>query len=78
MEISNIFNTKGIETTKDELITMAASGELTPEIISGYEHLNEAIQNSELFLENGQTAAEAFCDEIYGCVDAAEASKILR
>lgn len=73
MEISNIFNTADIERTKEELIAMAASGELTPDTISSYAHLNEAIQNSELFLEDGQTAAEAFCDEIYGCVDAVEA-----
>ncbi len=71
MQISNIFNTDGIEKTKDELIKMAKDGELSPETISGYKNLNDAIQNSELFLKDGQTSAEAFCDEIYGCINAA-------
>lgn len=68
MEIANIFNTDGIEKTKDELIAMAKSGELTPETIEGYTNLNNAINESEIFLKNGQTAAEAFCEEIYGCI----------
>lgn len=64
MEISNIFNTAGIEKTKDELVAMAKAGELSPETIASYKKLNEAIQNSELFLKKGQTAAQAFCDQI--------------
>lgn len=75
MEIANIFNTEGIEKTKDELIAMAKAGELTPETIAGYANLNRAIQNSEIFLKNGQTAAETFCDEIYGCVNASKELK---
>ena len=71
MEIEGIFNTKGIEKTKEELVKMAESGELTPETIAGYKNLNKAIQDSELFLENGQTAAEAFCEEIYRSSDMA-------
>ena len=72
MEISNIFNTEGIEKTKDELAAMAKAGELTPETITSYKNLNEAVQNSELFLNDGQTAAQAFCDEIYGYIEAAD------
>lgn len=70
MEISNIFNSDGIEKTKDELIEMAQSGELTPETIASYKNLNGAISSSEIFLKNGQTAAQAFCDEIYACAEA--------
>ncbi len=72
MEISNIFNTANLEKTKEELIAMAKAGELTPETITSYKNLNEAIQNSEIFLKDGQTAAQAFCDEIYGCIEATE------
>lgn len=74
MQISDVFATEGIEKTKDELIEMAKAGELTPETISGYKNLNSAIQQSGLFLEDGQTAAEAFVNEIYA---AAEAEKKL-
>lgn len=69
-EISSIFNTSGVEKTKDELIAMAKSGELTPETISSYKNLNDAIEKSEIFLKNGQTVAQAFCDEINACAEA--------
>lgn len=64
MEIENIFNMKGVEKTKDELIEMAKEGELTPGTISQYTNLNNAIKDSTLFLKNGQTLSQAFCDEI--------------
>lgn len=70
LEIQGIFNSEGIEKTKDELVEMAKAGELTPETIAGYKNLNSAIENSEIFLKNGQTAAQAFCDEIYACAEA--------
>lgn len=70
MQISSILNTEGIEKNKNDLIEMAEAGELNPDVISGYKNLNKAISNSELFLENGESAAKAFCDEIYACVDA--------
>ncbi len=72
MEFSKIFATEKLEKTKEELVEMAKAGELTPETITSYKNLNEAIQNSELFLKDGQTAAQAFCDEIYGCIEATE------
>ena len=71
MEMSSIFNTEGIEKTKEELISMAESGKLSPEIIEGFTNLNKAISESELLLNDGQTAAEAFCNEIYGMSDKA-------
>lgn len=70
MEIQNIFNSESIEKTKDELLTMAKSGELTPETISSYKNLNKAIEESEIFLKNGQTAAQAFCDEMNAWAEA--------
>ena len=72
MEIENIFNTEGIEKTKEELIEMAKAGELTPETISSYKNLNNAIEESEIFLKEGQTAARAFCDGINANVEATE------
>lgn len=64
MEISSVLSTQGLEKTKEELIAMANAGTLSPETIRSYTNLNAAIENSELFLEEGQTAAEAFCNEI--------------
>ena len=69
MEIENIFNTKGIEKTKAELIEMAKAGRLTPEVLEQYPNLNTAIKISEIFLQDGQTAAEAFCHEIIACAN---------
>lgn len=64
LEINDIFNTFGIEKTKEELIEMASSGELTPETISSYKNLNDALSESNLILGENQTAAEAFIDEL--------------
>lgn len=72
MEIANIFNTKGVEKTKDELIEMSKAGELSPYAIASYKNLNKAIQDSELFLEEGQNAAEAFYQEILNAADSAK------
>lgn len=73
IQISDIFNSEGIEKTKNELIGIAKTGELTPETIQGYTNLNKAIEDSEMFLENGQSAAQAFCDEIYACAEVGDA-----
>lgn len=72
MEIANIFNTEGVEKTKDELIEMSKAGELSPYTIASYKNLNKAIQDSELFLEEGQNAAEAFYQEILNAADSAK------
>lgn len=71
MEIKNIFHIEGIEKTKEELRALAAEGKLTPEkIASEFPKLNDAIKDSELFLKDGETAANAFCNEIYADADA--------
>lgn len=70
IEITDILNTKGIEKTKEELIAMSKAGELTPESITGFTNLYRAIQKSELILQDGQEAEEAFCDWIQACAEA--------
>ena len=72
MEMENIFNTKGIEKTKAELIAMAEAGRLTPEILQQYPNLNKAIEESELLFKNDQTAAKAFCNQIIACANEAK------
>ncbi len=64
IQLSDVFNTEGLEASKNELIAMAHAGELTPETITGYANLYTALENCDLILESGQTSAEAFCEEI--------------
>lgn len=72
MQMSGIFSTQGIEKTKEELIELAEVEGLTPEkIASSFPKLDQAIQDSGIFLKDGQTAAQAFCDGINACADAA-------
>lgn len=75
IQIYDLFDIDSIEKTKDELVAMAKSGELTPEAIKGYTELNQALNDSNLILEDGQTAAQAFCEEIYAIAEASEAAK---
>ena len=63
MQVDNIFSTDGIEKTKDELVAMAQSGELTPETIKGYTNLNNALGETTL-------SAQDLCDELYAIADA--------
>ncbi len=65
MQVDNIFSTEGIEKTKDELVAMAQSGELTPETINGYTNLNNALGETTL-------SAQDLCDELYAIADAQE------
>lgn len=63
MQVDNIFSTDGIEKTKDELVAMAQSGELTPETIKGYTNLNNALGETTL-------SAQDLCNELYAIADA--------
>ena len=56
--LNNIFSTDGIEKTKEELLQLAKSGELTPETIKGYTNLNKALEETTL-------SAEDLCNELY-------------
>lgn len=58
MQIDGIFDTEGIEKTKEELLQLAKSGELTPETIKGYTNLNKALEETTL-------SAEELCNELY-------------
>ena len=69
MQVSNIFNTEGIEKTKDELVNMAEEGKLTPEILEGYPILNQAVKESSILFEEGTSKAESFCDELNAIAD---------
>ena len=76
MQISDILNSDDIEKTKDELLEMVQAGELSADSIEkNFPVLNSAIQQSELFLKDGQTAAEAFVDEISAAAGAEEQLK---
>ena len=72
MQIDALFSTEGVEKTKEELIDLAVSGELTPEMLSSYKVLNQTLLESGLVLEDGQTAAEALCEELYALAEAVE------
>lgn len=72
MQINDLFNSSDIEKTEDALIKMAKAGKLTPDVIEGYTKLNKALQNADLFLQDGQTAAQAFCEQMNASVDPAK------
>lgn len=68
--INDIFNTDGIEKTKDELIEMAEAGTLNPAVLASYEALAEAILNSNLVADEGCGVFETLCNEIYALAEA--------
>ena len=70
MQIDNVFDSDGIEKTKEELVEMAKAGTLDENTIQSYAKLNTALTNSRMVLENGQTAAKALCDEMYALAEA--------
>lgn len=70
MQIDNVFDSDGIEKTKEELIEMAKAGTLDENTIQSYAKLNTALTNSRMVLEDGQTATRALCDEMYALADA--------
>ncbi len=73
MEISSIFNTEGIEKTKDELISMYKSGELSSaEMLEQFPKLNQAIKDSEIIASEGSDAFKEFFNEIAAMADGTE------
>lgn len=73
MEISNIFNTEGIEKTKEELISMYKSGELSSaEMLEQFPKLNQAIKESEIIAGEGSDAFKEFFNEIAALADQTE------
>lgn len=69
MQIDNVFTTDGLEKSKGQLIEMAKEGTLNEETILSYSKLNSILEDSNLFLTEGQSAASALCDEIYSLAD---------
>ena len=67
MQMSSIFDTEGIEKSKDELIEMAKAGKLDESTINGYKNLKTAMD------ENGVSAKD-LCDDIYALADAEKAT----
>ena len=63
IQISDIFNSEGIEKTKDELITMAQVGELSAEKLKAFPNLMEKIDDIN-FLGVSTSNVQAFCDEM--------------
>lgn len=70
MQIDSVFDSDGIEKTKEELVEMAKAGALNENTIQSYEKLNTALTSSRMVLEDGQTAARALCDEMYALAEA--------
>lgn len=70
MQIDKLFTTDGIEKTKDELVEMAKEGTLDESTIKSYSKLNSTLEDSNMILNDGQSAASALCDEMYALADA--------
>lgn len=70
MQIDKLFTTDGIEKTKDELVEMAKEGILDENTIKSYSKLNSILEDSNMILNDGQSAASALCDEMYALADA--------
>lgn len=64
IELNDLFRTDGLEATKNELISMAKAGTLTPDTVKSYENLNKALQNSMFITEEGEDPILAFIREL--------------
>lgn len=64
LEFESIFDTEGLEKTKEELIELAKAGKLSPEILKGYPKLNNAIKQSAIIAGEGSDAFKEFYDQI--------------
>lgn len=70
-QISEIFNTNGIEKSKEDLKQLAQEGKLTEEELQKYPNLMNAINNAE-FLGEKDSNLKVFCDDLKAGVDAIE------
>lgn len=70
-QISEIFNTNGIEKSKEDLKQLAQEGKLTEEELQKYPNLMNAINNAE-FLGEKDSNLKVFCDNLNAGVDAIE------
>lgn len=72
IKISEIFDTEGIEVTREELEKLAQAGELDDATLEKYPRLTEAIEALDLILGPGETALELFKNELIATGEAAE------
>lgn len=70
-QISEIFNTNGIEKSKEDLQQLAQEGKLTEEELQKYPNLMNAINSAE-FLGEKDSNLKVFCDDLNAGVDAIE------
>lgn len=70
-QISEIFNTNGIEKSKEDLQQLTQEGKLTEEELQKYPNLMNAINSAE-FLGEKDSNLKVFCDDLNAGVDAIE------
>ena len=70
-QISEIFNTNGIEKSKEDLQQLAQEGKLTEEELQKYPNLINAINSAE-FLGEKDSNLKVFCNDLNAGVDAIE------
>lgn len=75
IQVEDIFNTSGIEKTKDELVQLSKAGRLDETTLKGYTKLKDAIDKSGIVSKNGKSAISAFKDEIDALASASDNSK---
>jgi len=64
IEFHHIFNTEGIEVTKEQLISLAKAGKLDESTIKRYTKLNQAIEETDFITKNGENSVKSFLREI--------------
>lgn len=72
ISVQDIFDTKDIETTKDDLIELAQAGKLDKKTLNQYPKLTKAIKDADLITKDGTNATKAFINAIIALGDASE------
>lgn len=72
MSVQDIFDTKDIEVTKDDLIELAQAGKLDEKTLNQYPKLTKAIKDADLITKDGTSSTKAFVDAIIALGDASE------
>lgn len=64
IEFDQIFNDDSLDVTKEKLIELSNAGKLDEKTIKQYSKLNDAIAQTDPILNNGETAVQAFINQI--------------
>lgn len=72
MSVQDIFDTKDIEVTKNDLIELAQAGKLDEKTLNQYPKLTKAIKDADLITKDGTNATKAFVDAIITLGNASE------